>query len=266
MYTRYKRRDMWLSLSTTYKNRSRNCFRIAKQAVMHALKKQYRSRRLFKRERRSLWIMRVGANSRLHGVPYCEFISKLKIANVNINRKILSQLGVYDRAVFTNVLEVAVPDWKEVKAKKDFIREPYTTEELDSYGIPYIEKVVPELYTDETIRFNRTVRDWGVEYTVDMGTAEEWRELLPKMPELANFNLPDHMMGNANAELEDIPLELAMTVPPHLESNDYIKFMNQVRATWAEDEEKKARGEKTWPKGKDLKREDWFKEEPQSWF
>eukprot|EP00435_Cladocopium_sp_Y103_P034254 s3664_g8.t2 len=101
-----RRKSMWLkySLDNMHK-RPRNCYRLARQAVMKALKRKYRSRRLFKRERRQLWIQRVGNNSKLHGIPYNQFICKLKEANININRKILSQLGIYDRAVFTNVVQ-----------------------------------------------------------------------------------------------------------------------------------------------------------------
>ncbi|CAE8690721.1 unnamed protein product [Polarella glacialis] len=264
-YTVWKRKDMWLSLSTTFSNRSKNCFRIAKQAVMHALKKKYKSRRLFKRDRRSLWIMRVGASSRLHGIPYCELISHMKVANININRKIMSQLGAYDRAVFTNIMEVAVPNWKQIKAKKDYRRPDYTVEELDAVGIPYLEQIAPEIYTDATIRFNRQVRSWGVEYTIDMGPPEEWRDLLPKMPELANFNIPDNFIGNSNAEFEDAPLEMLIT-PDRLQPASYWKFKEKVALTQAEDAEKEARGEVTWPKKTGVSREDWFKREPQSWF
>lgn len=265
LYAKERRREVWMKYSQTFWNRRRNCHRIAKQAVMDALKKKYKSRRLFKRERRTLWIQRVNANARLHGIAYCHLIQNLKEVNINLNRKMLSQLGVYDRSIFTNILEVAVPEWKDRVAKRNYVRPAYTTEELDNYAIPYLEKVVPEIYTDDTIRFNRKVHEWGVEYTVDMGNPELWREMLPKMPEWANFNLPEHWMGNSNAEFENLPLEMLNT-PPHLESKDYIKFMEKVKKTQAEDEENAKKGLPTWPKKEGVSREDWFKEEPQSWF
>merc|ERR1719401_1541012 len=164
--------------------------------------------------------------------------------HIRINRKIMSQLGVYDPGVFTNIMNVAIPEWEEIKNKRFKKPEVWTTEKLDAVTIPMLEKQVPELYTDEHIRFNRKVHDYGVEYTVQMGDPEGWREMLPQMPELANFNIPDHWMGNANAEMEGLPLDL-MPVPEHLEK------------------ERKERGEKVWPKKEGVSREDWFKEEPQ---
>ncbi|CAE7234589.1 rplT [Symbiodinium sp. CCMP2592] len=112
--------------------------RIAKQAVMYALKMRYRSRRVFKRTRRELWIKRVSNNSKLHGVRYNVFICRLKEKNININRKILSQLGVYDRAVFTNVLETAIPEWKQLKEEADNRgkKKEYTVKELDDIAVP----------------------------------------------------------------------------------------------------------------------------------
>ncbi|CAE8645727.1 unnamed protein product, partial [Polarella glacialis] len=102
-------------------------------------------------------------------------------------------------------------------------------------------------------------------YTIDMGPAEEWRDLLPKMPELANFNIPDNFIGNSNAEFEDAPLEMLIT-PDRLQPASYWKFKEKVALTQAEDLEKEARGEATWPKKTGVSREDWFKREPQSWF
>lgn len=262
----FKRNEMWLKYSTTFRGRQRNCHTLAKNKVIDALKKKYRSRRLFKRERRRLWIMRVRANARLHGLRYSYLIMRLKEANININRKIMSQLGVYDRGVLTNIIQTAEPDWKEKKARKmqNLMPRQRSVEEIDDAMIPYIEKCVPEIYTDATIRFNRQVKKWGVEYTIDMGEPDTWRELMARMPELANFNLPDQWMGNANAQFQTMPLEY-LAPPPQLESKDYLKFRKMVDDAQAEDEEKAKRGEPTWPKKEGVSREDWFAEEPQSW-
>uniref|UniRef100_A0A7S0FA14 50S ribosomal protein L20 n=1 Tax=Pyrodinium bahamense TaxID=73915 RepID=A0A7S0FA14_9DINO len=265
MYAVFRRREMWLKHSQHFFGRKRNCYRQARQAVMAALKQKYKSRRLFKRERRTLWIMRVRANSRLHGITYSQFICKMKEADINLNRKILSQIGVYDRPVFTNIMNVAIPQWKEIKARKEYVKPPPTVQEIDDVVIPYIEKTVPELYTDATIRFNRQVKEKWVEYTVDMGDPDMWREVLPKMPELANFNLPDHWMANANAEFEDMPLEM-VPVPEGQESQDYVAFMQMVKKERQKDAEKAEKGEPAWPTKEGVSREDWFKEEPQSWF
>lgn len=256
-----------MSKEKNYKGRRRNVFRMAKRAVMKSLKLQYSSRRLFKRERRRLWIMRVNANCKLHGVRYNEFICKLKEANININRKILSQLGVYDRGVFTSIMDVAIPNWKDVQALRNYVKPKMTVKEVDDIMIPHIEKIVPELYTDTCIRFNRQVKDWGIEYTVDMGKPESWRTLLPKMPELANFQLPDHFMGNANAETEGIPIEMVPWQNDREAPKEYKKFLAKVEKSKQEDEEKKAAGQETWPlRDEPLTRDAWFDPEPQSWF
>ncbi|CAE7343597.1 ppt1 [Symbiodinium natans] len=228
--------------------------RFAKQAVMYAHKMRYRIRRVFKRDRRKLWIKRVSNNSKLHGIRYNVFICRLKEKNININRKILSQLGVYDRAVFTNVLETAIPEWKQLKEEVDNKgkKKEYSVKELDDIAIPYFEATVPELYTDPTIRFNRQVKDWGVEYTIDFGDEEEWRDVLPKMPELANFQLPDHMLTNSRRQLEEIPIEDRMVVPDEEKNSEYKVFMDKVRAMWDEEEEKKAKGEEVRPKKEPL--------------
>lgn len=263
-----RRRELWLKHSETFSNRRRNCHRLAKQAVMHALKSRNRSRRLFKRERRKLWIQRVGNNSKLHGIPYNQFICKMKEANININRKILSQLGVYDRAVFTNVVQLAEPNWKQLKEIEDNKgkKEMMTVEELDNIAIPYIEATIPEVYTDPTIRFNRQVKDWGVEYTIDVGDPEEWRDQLPKLPELANFQLPDHMLNNSRRQLEEVPVQQRFKLPDEDLDPKYKNFMDKVRAFQEDEAEKEAKGEEIRPKREGISRESWFDDEPQTWF
>jgi len=255
---------MWLKFSKGYAHRKSNVLKQARQAVMDALKKKYKSRRLFKRDRRTLWIMRVKANCMLHGLSYRRFICRLKEADINLNRKMLSQLGIYDRAVFTNVMDVAIPEWPQCKARRDYVRPPVSVEEADNVMIPHIEKLVPEIYTDATIRFNRKVQDDIITYTIDSGPPEVWREVLPKMPELANFNLPDHFVGNANAQLEPVPMDL---IPSFLDVDpNYADFKKKVEREQAMDKEKEEAGEPTWPKKEGVSREDWFKEDPQSWY
>eukprot|EP00490_Sorites_sp_Unknown_P017595 CAMPEP_0114696072 /NCGR_PEP_ID=MMETSP0191-20121206/72111_1 /TAXON_ID=126664 /ORGANISM="Sorites sp." /LENGTH=380 /DNA_ID=CAMNT_0001993187 /DNA_START=95 /DNA_END=1237 /DNA_ORIENTATION=+ len=251
-----RRKELWLKYS------------VQKQAVMHALKSKYRARRMFKRLRRQQWIQRVGNNSKLHGIPYNQFICKMKEANININRKILSQLGVFDRAVFTNVVQTAAPDWKEIKEIEDNKgkTEMMTIEELDNIAIPYIEATVPEVYTDPTIRFNRQVKEWGVEYTIDVGDPEEWRDQLPKLPELANFQLPDHMLNNSRRQLEEIPAAERFRLPDESKDPKYAAFMDKVRAFQEDEKEKEEKGEAIRPKKEGYSRESWFDDEPQTWF
>eukprot|EP00913_Durusdinium_trenchii_P035087 g32822.t2 len=122
----------------------------------------------------------------------------------------------------------------------------------------YLEATIPELYTDPRIRFNRQVKDWGVEYTIDVGDEEEWRDILPKMPELANFQLPDHMLNNSRRQLEDgrwwrstvpehrpeVPVQERYRIPDENTNKEYAKFMKKVRDFQADEEAKKEKGEK----------------------
>lgn len=265
-YAKLRRREMWLKYSKHMKGKKRNCYRFARQAVLQGLKQKYKSRIHFKRMRRRLWIMRVNANCKLHGVSYARFICNLKRHKVALNRKILSQLGVYDRGVFTNVMDVAKPEWRKFKKRHDAPPKQYTAKDADDVIIPYIEKCVPELYTDACIRFNRKVKPFGIEYTVDMGDPKMWQNILPKFPELSNFEIPDHFLSNHGQQMEFLPLDLLKKIQNAPDSEDYKKFRHMVESTWEEDKAREERGEPTWPKKEGVSREDWFKEEPQSWF
>lgn len=261
---------MWIKYAKDWSakaGRRRNCFRTSKQAVMHALKHKYRARRVFRRTIRTHWIHRVRNNAALHGISYSHFICRLKEANININRKILQQLGVYDRAVFTNVMEAAVPEWRDLKEKYDNkgIVKELSIEEIDAMTIPYLEQSFPNLYTDPAVRFNRKEHAYGVEYTVDVGDPEAWREYLPKTPELANFEIADHMLKDANMGKENPPPELFLRPFDEEKEYEYKRMMDKVRAQWKEDEEKIERGE-TVVKKEGMTRDDWFKNEPQTWF
>eukprot|EP00435_Cladocopium_sp_Y103_P047863 s2006_g14.t1 len=124
----------------------------------------------------------------------------------------------------------------------------------------YIEATIPEVYTDPTIRFNRQVKDWGVEYTIDVGDPEEWRDQLPKLPELANFQLPDHMLNNSRRQLEEGD---RFRLPDEAKDAKYAAFMDKVRAFQKDEEEKEARGEAIRPKKEGVSRESWFDDEYQ---
>ena len=79
----------------------------AKEAVMHALKYAYRDRRQKKRMMRRLWSLRINAQCRKEGISYSRFINGLKKANVLMNRKVLSNLAIYDAEAFAKVVVVA---------------------------------------------------------------------------------------------------------------------------------------------------------------
>jgi len=89
-----------------YGARSR-VFRVAKQAVIKAGQYAYRDRRQRKRQFRALWIARINAAAREHGLSYSRFINGLCKAAVEIDRKILADLAVYEKAVFAKLAETA---------------------------------------------------------------------------------------------------------------------------------------------------------------
>ena len=82
-------------------------FRPANQAVMRSLTYAYIGRKQRKREFRKLWIARINAAARLNGLSYSKFISGLKKANIEINRKMLSELAIHDADAFAKLVEVA---------------------------------------------------------------------------------------------------------------------------------------------------------------
>ncbi|GAA4503137.1 50S ribosomal protein L20 [Pseudaeromonas paramecii] len=89
-----------------YGARSR-VYRVAKQAVTKAGQYAYRDRRQKKRQFRQLWIARINAASRQNGLSYSRFIDGLKKASIEIDRKILSDIAVHDKATFTALVEKA---------------------------------------------------------------------------------------------------------------------------------------------------------------
>jgi large subunit ribosomal protein L20 len=89
-----------------YGARSR-VFRVAKQAVIKAGQYAYRDRRQRKRQFRALWIARINAAARINGLSYSRFIAGLKKANIEIDRKVLADLAVYEQAAFAAVVEKA---------------------------------------------------------------------------------------------------------------------------------------------------------------
>ena len=85
-------------------NRSRN-YKVAHEAVMRALAYAYVGRRLRKRDMRRLWIVRINAAVRQHGLSYSRFINMLKTAGINLDRKQLADLAVRDAAAFNLLVE-----------------------------------------------------------------------------------------------------------------------------------------------------------------
>jgi large subunit ribosomal protein L20 len=82
-------------------------FRRANEAMMKSYWYAYRDRRVRRRDFRKLWIARINAATRANGLSYSRFMHGLKLANVNLDRKVLADLAVRDAATFTSIVEVA---------------------------------------------------------------------------------------------------------------------------------------------------------------
>jgi large subunit ribosomal protein L20 len=86
-----------------FRGRRKNVYRVAKQAVMKAGQYAYRDRRNRKREFRALWIVRINAAARDFGLTYSTLINGLKKAQVEVDRKVLADIAVFDRAAFEKI-------------------------------------------------------------------------------------------------------------------------------------------------------------------
>jgi len=101
------RRRKVLKLAKGFRGSRHRLFRTAKPAVDHSGQYAYRDRRAKKRDFRKLWIARINAASRAHGLSYSRFIQGLKLADININRKMLADIAVHDEAAFGQIVEAA---------------------------------------------------------------------------------------------------------------------------------------------------------------
>lgn len=94
-----------MNLSKGFILRRNNVFRVAKQAVMKAGQYAYRDRRNKKRVFRRLWIARINAGARANGMTYSVFMNGLKKANIALDRKVLSDMAIFDKAGFASLVE-----------------------------------------------------------------------------------------------------------------------------------------------------------------
>lgn len=102
-----KRHNRTLKLAKGYRGARSKQYRVAKQSVMRALTSAYAGRKQKKRQFRQLWIARINAAARLNGLSYSQFMHGLKLANVDLNRKVLADMAVTDAAGFAKLVEVA---------------------------------------------------------------------------------------------------------------------------------------------------------------
>src|SRR5438270_5080043 len=105
--TRHRRHAKILRAASGFRGTRNRLFRFANQIVMHSRAYEYRDRRTRKRDMRKLWIARINAASRLGGLSYSKFISGLTAAGVTLDRKVLADLAVRERASFAHLVALA---------------------------------------------------------------------------------------------------------------------------------------------------------------
>ena len=96
-----------LKLAKGYRGGRSKQYRVAKQSVMRALTSSYAGRKERKRQFRQLWIARINAAARMNGLSYSKFMYGLKLAGIDMNRKMLAEMAVNDAEGFTTLAEVA---------------------------------------------------------------------------------------------------------------------------------------------------------------
>ncbi len=102
-----KKHNRVLKLAKGYRGARSKQYRVAKQSVMRALATSYAGKKQKKRQFRQLWIARINAAARINGLSYSKFMYGLKLAGVEVNRKILADMAVNDSAGFAKLAEVA---------------------------------------------------------------------------------------------------------------------------------------------------------------
>lgn len=96
-----------IKMAKGYRGRAKNCFRVAVQKVEKALQYSYRDRRVRRRNFRALWIQRINAAVREHGMVYSQFINGLAKAGIELDRKVMSDLAIHQPEAFKQVVEQA---------------------------------------------------------------------------------------------------------------------------------------------------------------
>ena len=102
-----KKHKRVLKLAKGYRGARSKQYRVAKQSVMRALEESYTGRKQKKRQFRQLWIARINTAARMNGLSYSKFMYGLKLAEVNVNRKMLSEMAISDPEGFASLVEVA---------------------------------------------------------------------------------------------------------------------------------------------------------------
>ena len=148
------RRKKVLKLAKGYFGSKHKLYKTAKEQVMHSLKYAYRDRKQNKREMRKLWITRINAACRMNDISYSKFISGLNKADIEINRKMLSELAIDDAVAFTNLVNIAkdalagktIKQETKAVSKKESNKETSkeTTEDLSKLTVAELKKIAKD--------------------------------------------------------------------------------------------------------------------------
>ncbi|MDW2891803.1 50S ribosomal protein L20 [Mesomycoplasma ovipneumoniae] len=103
-----QRRRRWLKLAKGYWGHKSIGFKVAKQAVIKSWTYAFRDRKQRKREFRKLWISRINAAARDQGISYSQLMHKIKLANIEINRKMLAEMAINRKTKFDNIIKIAL--------------------------------------------------------------------------------------------------------------------------------------------------------------
>jgi large subunit ribosomal protein L20 len=106
--TAHKRHKKLLKMAEGHRGARRKLYRPAHESVMRSMAYMYRDRRNRKRDMRRLWITRINAAARMHGVTYSKLMHAIHQANIDVDRKILAEMAVNDEAAFTALVEAAL--------------------------------------------------------------------------------------------------------------------------------------------------------------
>lgn len=106
-YTTRQRRKKVLKLAKGYYGAKHLLYKTAHEQVMHSFKYAYNDRKDLKREMRKLWIARINAAARMNGLSYSKFMYGLKLANIDLNRKVLADMAINDAEGFATLAELA---------------------------------------------------------------------------------------------------------------------------------------------------------------
>ncbi len=108
----HKKHKRLLQLAEGQRGTRRRLYRPAHESVMHSMAYMYRDRRVRKRDMRALWITRINAAARMHGVSYSRLMHAIHVANIGVDRKILAEMAVNDEAAFTTLVQAALDSVK----------------------------------------------------------------------------------------------------------------------------------------------------------